>query len=291
MAFTISEINIKNCIIAHSTIENGLSPSAGTYDTSTPYDYSSMSEFDAPFRHNLRSGADAYIAGTLSNINIERRVVGETDWVVLQNVIDDGESATPFVFTAYDPFAGNGKEYEYRLAIYDDSGSLLVAYSTLVTSVFCHAYIVDGERAYTLDNEYTLESAQHNQFSTLYQPFGASKPFVGYNATLQYDQATTSAVLIAPTVGTSSYIDRLAQVRLRKEFNEWLSNASPKILKDFNGNIWIIAVVDTINIDYYKELGNGLNSVAFSWVEVGEFTTESFREIGLLNTLHIIHSS
>ena len=51
---------------------------------------------------------------------------------------------------------------------------------------------------------------------------------------------------------------------------DFLTSPSAKILKDFNGNIWLVALSENISITYYSEVGMGFARVDFNWSEIGE---------------------
>ena len=108
------------------------------------------------------------------------------------------------------------------------------------------------------------------------------------NAKTKYNKGTATALLFAPTT-RSGYVDRMAQVKLVKEFNSWLTNGTCKVLKDINGNIGIYFIQNSVNNNYYKELGNGLAGVSFEYVEAGRFTQLQLQKLGMLNNFLVIY--
>lgn len=126
---------------------------------------------------------------------------------------------------------------------------------------------------------------QREQSSAVYVPYGSKFPFVAYNAVTNYDTGSITAVLLSPTSNseTHSSLDRKAQVKLIEEFNTWLTNGRAKILKDFNGKLKLINVINPVPNSYYKELGNGLASTTFNFVEVGNMTQEYLDKLGMIN--------
>lgn len=184
-------------------------------------------------------------------------------------------------FTLYDTFGQNGKNYIYQLVPYDSNGDKGHALQQEVLSMFNKAYIADATHIYNITNEYTFGSASTNQVSSFYTPIGSKYPLVEYNALTSYHSASVTAVLLAPT--SNARLDRLAQTKLRDEFNSWLTNRQPKIMKDFNGNFRVVAVVDAVSNNYYKELANGLASTSFNVVEIGDFSQDYLNSLNLLN--------
>ena len=51
---------------------------------------------------------------------------------------------------------------------------------------------------------------------------------------------------------------------------DFLTTPSAKILKDFNGNIWLVTLSDSLPITYYSEVGMGFARVDFNWSEIGD---------------------
>ena len=49
-----------------------------------------------------------------------------------------------------------------------------------------------------------------------------------------------------------------------------MTTPSAKILKDFNGNIWLVTLSDNLPITYYSEVGMGFARVDFNWSEIGD---------------------
>ena len=72
--------------------------------------------------------------------------------------------------------------------------------------------------------------------------------------------------------------------------NQWATNGEAKILKDFNGGIWIVAITDAIQTAYSTELANALGTTSFDWVEIGDFTQASLTALGLLNKFELVTS-
>lgn len=189
-------------------------------------------------------------------------------------------------------FCGNNKLYDFRLVCYDSSNNVLSSYSAQILSTFNKPFICSQSKSYDLTNEWQADNVNTIQKSVVYEPFGSQFPFIAYNARTKYRSGTYVAVLLAPTSksSTSSYLDRYAQVELVNEFNNFLCDKRPKILKDFNGNLRIVSVADPIQNQYYKELANGLASTTFSWVEISDFTESNMNRIGLFSNFNIIYN-
>ena len=58
----------------------------------------------------------------------------------------------------------------------------------------------------------------------------------------------------------------------------------PKVIKDYNGNIFICRVVNTPQISFDANWGNGIPKVSFDWVEQGKYDDmTTMQELGFYN--------
>ena len=64
-----------------------------------------------------------------------------------------------------------------------------------------------------------------------------------------------------------------------------------KVIKDFNGDIIIVSIIDVVGNSFIKELGNTLATVQFNWAEVGEFTDKDFKNLGITNSFKLYTAS
>ena len=71
--------------------------------------------------------------------------------------------------------------------------------------------------------------------------------------------------------------------KYRNEIDQFLTNGEPKILKSFEGDIWLVNVVNSITRrtnDHYQNV-----SSQFEWVEAGNpFSIGDLYDNGFINT-------
>lgn len=215
------------------------------------------------------------------NLEVQRQELGDTKWITLCTVpYDDIVYNT---FNIFDRLAGSNRVYLYRLVLVAPDGTRTVGDPTEVLSKFTNTYICDGETSFKLTNEWTESESKRVYKSGLYEPYGSKYPVVVNNAVLGYDAGTTSAMVLSANTEQDKHIDRYGEVKLAKQFADFLTNRKPKVLKDFNGNLRIITIQSNISRNYVKELGNGICSTSFSWVEISDFSQSNIDKIGLLN--------
>ena len=283
---SVDTIKISNGIFDHMNILNLLNIASNVFDTDKPSGWTSSTLLNATFNDTLNGGSIGEFVGFIDHLEIQRKEYDSDDWITLQKIYknqDTEEIEVPFTFI--DTYTKNNTRYKYQVLPIDLNGNAGTALQSEILSYFNDAYIADASHIYKITHEYSIDNKQTNNVSAIYTPYGSQYPFIAFNAETKYDNATITAVLISPTSNsrTSSYLDRKAQIELVEEFNNWLTNGRPKILKDFNGLFKIVVVTNPIPNSYYKELGNGLASTTFNVVEVGSFTQEYLDKLGMIN--------
>ena len=283
---SINTLRISNGIFDQLNILNIISTGTNVFDTTQPTEWTENTLINATFNGSLDGGSISDFIGYVDRLEIQRQEEGSNEWITLQTIYKNQQTGEiNATFRMEDNYGKYATKYLYQIVPVDSQGNVGTALQQDVLSIFNNAYIVDATHIYPLTNEYEIGSPQTNQQSAVYMPYGSKYPFVAFNAETKYDSGSITAVLLAPTSNSasSSSIDRPAQVKLVKEFNDWLTNGRAKIWKDFNGNFKVITVTDAVTNDYYKELGNGIASTTFNYTEVGDFSQKYLDRLGLTN--------
>ena len=86
---------------------------------------------------------------------------------------------------------------------------------------------------------------------------------------------------IEPILGE---LNRNDIVKLRKHIGEFLINKSPKIIKDWNGNIFLVMFTENINFSFTNDWGMGLVTFEANWTEIGQpDDQDDLEDCGLIN--------
>lgn len=284
-SFPITSITISNGIFDHLNLLSKIYTGTNTFDTIKPEEWDKDTILNVTFNDTLDGGNISDLINNIIAVEVQRKPADGDEWITLHRIDKDMASGTLTTeFTMTDTYNQNGVEYVYQVVFIDANGNVGSAIQQSVLSLFNEAYIADASHIYKITYEYQLTS-QTNQKSATYTPYGSRFPFVAYNAETLYDSGSVTAILIAPTSQstTRSFLDRMEQTKLVDEFNTWLANGKPKILKDFNGHLKIVTVTEAISNSYYKELANGLASTTFQFVEIGSMEQEYLDNLGLSN--------
>lgn len=258
----IDDVTIKNGIFDHLNITKDTD---FPYITTIPGDWDLSTQFDANLNGNLNAGNIDYVISQISSIKIKRRIKGTFDWYTLDeipiNKIEDVD------FVKYDYIAQNGIEYEY--AIVPVIGNIEGEYSiNSIKSEFYGVFITDNSSIYKFKAGVSYSSNERVNKTAVYEPYASKYPIVIANGDISYDVGNVSGSVIV--FDASENLDRLSTVNRIKTIKDFLGKTDAKILKDFNGNIWLVAINDNIPITYYSEVGMGFATVSFNWTEIGD---------------------
>lgn len=279
-------IKISNGIFSHLALVNLIEDKD---DTAIPTKWTDKMLLNANFNNTLEGGTINEFIGSIDHLELQRKAYNENEWLVLQKIYPINSTIKPF--TINDTTAKCGTQYTYQIVPIGKNGEIGYGIELSVVSLFDDAYVADANHIYKITAEYEIGSSNQNIVSAVQTPYGAKYPVVGFNAVTNYASQTVTAILLAPTSQSrySNNIDRMAQVKLVNEFNEWLTNGKTKIIKDFNGNLKVVVVVNAVSNSYYKSLGNGIASTTFNYIEIGDLTQKYTDKLGLTNQFDIIY--
>lgn len=258
----IESIKLENGIYDHFNITKDVN---FPYITTYPSSWDLNTQIDADFNGNINAGNIDYIVTQISAIKIKRRKKGTFDWYTLYNIPINNPKEIDFV--RYDYLAQNDTEYEY--AIVPIIGNVEGEYSiNSIKSNFYGIFITDGENSYKFKENASYSNNERVHLTATYEPYGSKYPVVISNGQLSYDKGTVGGSIII--LDKNEELDRKETSERLQAIKNFLTTPSAKILKDFNGNIWLVALSDNLPITYYSEVGMGFARVDFNWSEIGD---------------------
>ena len=188
-----------------------------------------------------------------------------------------------------------------------------------IDSIFDGVFIVDNTGSQRLKAGASYGSMRLNQQVSVINTLGSQYPIIVTNSEQQYHNGSISARIV-PTdfysdhgdrittsygyLTTSTYahlctnvgdrlvayvkvkeiLDRMDMVQQREILEKFLTNKSPKILKDWNGNIWLIMITDGVDITFDNNWGMGMATFSSNWTEIGDPTNQQdLQATGLIN--------
>ena len=218
-----------------------------TSDTSKPYpttipdqwDYDTI--MDADFNGNVSAGNVDFTLSQITGFKIKRRVVGSFDWVTLIEL----------------PVATSE---DLKLSFNDNLNSNFVNYD----------FICDLNTAYKFYAGVEYGEGTRVQKVGVFEPMGRKTPIVISNALTNYETGSVTGTVLPSDYGQTSDYQPVAIVQERKQLLDFLTNGKAKVLKDWNGNSWLMIVVDTPSITYKSGSGMALANVGFNYVTLGD---------------------
>lgn len=260
----INNIRIENGMYDHMNITKDVD---FDYTTELPGKWNLQTQFDADFNGTITAGNVDYILAQISSIKVKRRVKGTFDWITLFTVPISKVSDVDFV--RYDYIAKNNETYEY--AIVPVIGNTEGEYSiNSIKSEFYGIFITDNKSSYKFLEGASYSGNERSNQTGIFEPYGSKYPVVIKNGALSYDKGTLTGTVI--TFDANQELDREGTIERLKAIENFLTEPTGKILKDFNGNIWLVSITDNIPVTYYSEVGMGFAQVSFNWNEIGSAT-------------------
>lgn len=230
-------------------------------DSTKKWDFDTR--FYAKFQGNLIAGNVDYAASMVSSIRIKRRKNNEHKWTTMWDIpINKNED---FQFELIDRYAQGSQDYYYAMipVIEHVEGNIN---KNMIRSEFNNYFILDIEISYPIMFNTSLNIELNKNISVI-NTLGKKYPFIISNGKSQYRTGTLQFSL-CPIIECELNSDDI--YNYRTQFEEWLSNGKPKILKDWTGQIYMMDITSGIPIDlsYYElpsyqihftEIGNALD--------------------------------
>lgn len=259
----IKTTTLTNAIYDHF---NGCTDTSLPVSTDKPeWDYGTI--YDMDFNNNLSGGNIDFVLSQISAVRIKRRVEGEFAWVTLEEIPINQVSDLAFTYT--DRLNKTGVVYEYAIVpVLNGTEGNYVTNS--VYSEFNGVYIGNNQNIYRFMYNVAYGSTTTTQQTGTFDVLGRKYPIVVSNADLQYETGSVTGYVLNDDYEDNRIFNRPAIVKKRKEVVQFLTDKTAKILKDWNGNMWLCTITGNVSSDYANYSGMGIPSVTFSWVEIGD---------------------
>ena len=118
----------------------------------------------------------------------------------------------------------------------------------------------------------------------MFMPIGATYPIIVQNGEGNYRSGSLQFKVLGYQFEIDKRLDRVSITNQLDDILKFLTNGKAKCLTDFNGNIFIIKVINSPQISFDANWGNGIATVSFDWVEQGKYNDyDSMLELGLFD--------
>ncbi len=248
------------------------------YGTTVPEDWDIYTILLATFNDTLKAGNVDISIEDIDSIRIKRRKLGEFDWQTIHE--QEINSLQDLIFSGEDYFALNQTEYEYAWVpvLSNVEGTYIIE---SIESKFQGVFIADADVIYKLSAGVSYGPSEQTQLVAVYNPLGKKYPIYVSNGATNYQTGSVTAKIIGNYENTHRF-DRKEMVQQKNNMLKWLTNKRAKVLKDSNGNMWLIFITGSPSVTYDAQWGNGMMEISFQYGEIGDVNDkEDMKKVGL----------
>lgn len=249
-----------------------------------PVDWVGTTIMDCTF-NTLNAGDIEYMADNISKILIQRKRTdppyNEAVWTTLFEVPINDQGNLNFTFKDITNVYEARYIYQLVPVSVQEQGGIQVEIEGTgqpteeILSYFDGAFICDSETFIKLYAGVEYGSMQSIQLNGVHQTLGGQYPIIVTNSNVNYHTGSISGTILNTDYGqknadgTYTQLDRQKIVQARQELDALLTSKSPKIIKDDNGNIWLVVFTDGVEYTFFNEWGRGLGQMSANWTEIG----------------------
>lgn len=242
-----------------------------TYDEHTyedkEWDYDTI--FSCDFNSNLDGGNIDSIMESVTAIRIKRRDENTKNWITIFE--REITSADDFNISINDSFIPSDIEQTYALVPMTQG----IEGDYITNSTIPHwkgTFISDASgEIHKLYSGISYGSKERVKPRNIFTPIGRKYPIIVCNSEINYNSGSTSGYIYGYNFEKTRRIDRLSVVKQTMAFEDFLNTETTKVITDWNGNIWVVGIIDSTSIEYNDISTNGTTIVSFSWVEQGKY--------------------
>ncbi|HAU87634.1 MAG TPA: hypothetical protein DCW90_19725 [Lachnospiraceae bacterium] len=253
------------------------------FDTSLPTEWDYDTIMDATFDGDTGAGNVEFALNQITEVKIKRRVRGTFDWLTLKSISIHSVSDLSFIFE--DRTNTHGLEYEYAFVpvLNNAEGDYII---NSILSKLEGVFIGDSETCYRFlyDVQYGTNARKINVGT--FQPLGRKYPVIISNGLLSYDTGSISSVVLNDEFEDTGVIDSAKTNEKKRKLKELLADKKPKILRDWTGAKWLVAITDDVQISYAESSGLRVPTISVTWTEIGDADNQAdLYNCGIVNTL------
>ena len=218
----------------------------------------------------------------ITNLLVKRQDVDDVSggWLTLYS--QPITQASDMDFTFIDFLNQYGKTYKYALVpllTQTQSGVEVeveggYTVSNEVQSVFDGVFIADSTGSQKCKANVGYGNVDMNQVVGSITPIGAKYPIIVTNSHNQYHNGSISGTIVPDDYYFNGNLSRIDMVKKRNELEQFLTNKRVKVIKDWNGNIWLVMIVGNVSCTFNNNYGMGIVSFSTNWTEVGDPTNQ-----------------
>lgn len=275
----ITKTRLSNGIFDHFNMSRNVT---FNYDSIESIDWDIDTVINANFNGNIDGGNVEASALNTTSVRIKRRIKGTFDWITIKEVSISKPEDLSFVIT--DNLASYDTEYEYAFVplIGENEGNYII---NSIMSKFQGVFICDAETVFKFSAGVEYSNNQVNQEIGVFQPYNRQYPVIVSNSVLNYKSGSIGGWVLPENFDQNRVIDRKAITKEKEVLLNFLMNKKPKMIKDMNGNKWLVFFTGNPSLSYDNNYGQGMVKVNAEWTEIGDSESkDDLYEAGMIPT-------
>ena len=275
----ITNTQLQNGIFDHFNVTKDIK---FDYNTIIPVDWDINTIMNADFNGDASAGNVKSIAGDITSVRIKRRIKGAFDWITIREIIINEPEDLSFIIT--DNLNGYNIEYEYAFVpvMENIEGNYIIE---SILSKFEGIFICDIESIFKLRAGVEYNNNTSNQQVGVFQPYNRKFPVIISNSIMNYQTGSIGGWVLPESFEEQHQINRSDIVKEKENLLHFLMNKKPKIIKDMNGNNWLVFFTGNPALSYVNDYGQGMVKISAEWTEVGDSNDKNdLYENGLIPT-------
>lgn len=274
----INTTTIMNAIFDHLRLSRDVT---SMVSSTIPTEWDFYTILDANFNGNISGGNVDFTLTQLDSIKVKRRRTGTFDWITYS--IHPVASVSDLSFVVYDNLAANDIEYEYALV--PTLGGIEGDYITQqVLSKFNGVFLCDAASIYKFYAGVQFGTESLSNKTAVYEPLSNQYPIVITNGALKYYQSSLTGTIVSPSEMETRIPDSVANLTYKAQLTDFIVNKKAKIIKDWNGRLWLIMVTDNVTITPNNAISGMFSNIAFNFSQIGDGANgNDLYKAGILN--------
>lgn len=281
----IRSTKIENGIFDQVTLTKNVAEEY-SHDKPTTWDFYTI--LSANLNGTLSAGNVSEFIGSVTKIRVKRRIKDTINWITIAEHLVNPEDPSTLRFNVNDFFNECGIEYEYAFVpmIGDAEAPPSDYIINNIVSKFKGVFICDKKNIYRF-----VEGVGYGNMTTVqkvgvYEPLGSKYPIIIMNGDTQYRTSSVSGLVMNDDYLDTRKINPKGIIEKRKILEDFLCNKQAKILKDDNGNLWLMLITSTPITTFDNNSHMVLENISFNWTEVGDGTkAQDLYDNGLIEVI------
>ena len=260
----ITNTRLQNGIFDHFNVTRNV---AFDYSSIIPTDWDLDTIMNADFKGNAFAGNVSQVAAGITAVRVKRRVKGTFDWITIKQISISKPEDLSFVVT--DNLNAYNTEYEYAFVpvMEDAEGSYIIE---SILSKFEGVFVCDVDTVFKFHAGVEYNNNTSNQQIGVFQPYNRKYPVVVSNSIMNYQTGAIGGWVLPDDFDDNRQLNRADITKEKEALLKFLLNKKPKIIKDMNGNSWLVYFTGNPTLSYDNNYGQGMVKVNAEWTEVGD---------------------